>query len=470
MKILAPLVFAICLAPLLSGEDKTQPPVLITKVEPDYRNVATGYVVESAELEMTLDAAGVPFALKSSVALPDNVVQAVSQWRYRPYKDKGRAVPCAFNLTLAFRRQITPVLESSILPRWSPLEDQVRHAVEDGNQLTAEKALELEQNLPQAEALAHARTSLLVYYAKGLPDVSTARQARARVIAWLVQNYPDDDILGSPAAIVNASAEPLADAEAQTRIQQLWLQALQTSANNPAIAQHAVNLLRITDPGKAIQILSGLRAWPESNVWLGNVYALRALAVTALDPRGGNPVAVDETAARQTFAASAQSALLNATNAKAVLSAMATVESAHAALSKLNLWTPEAQNFCQRLLDHTRQIYPAASASCDVDHNPPIDTVALIHSTQRNASAKLKKRVAPPYPAEAKQQRIQGTLEFSAIINASGRIEQLGFLSGPLIFYASTQHAVSQWEYEPTTVNGHPVAVETKITVNFDLR
>lgn len=455
----------------LPAGDRTQPPVLLTQVDPDYRALTTGYLVDVADVQMTLDAKGVPFALNSSIGLPDNVVEALSLWRYRPYKKDGRDVPCSFTIKLPIRRAITPFLERHIRRAWTPADERVREAVAKGKQLTAGEAAQLEQDLPKAEALDHSRTSLLIYYAKALPDAAAARAARARLIAWLIENYADDEILGSPAAIINASGEPLADAEAQARAKQLWLQVLRSSASNPVIAEHAVNFLRTADPQKAIQILVGLRPWPPADDWLGNVYALGSLAVTALDPQDGSAIGVDQTAARSGFARSAQTALLTANDAKAVLSAMATVESAHASLSKAQLWTPEHQDFCRRLLDRTRQIYPATTASCDVLAPDPSQFAApIIHASQKVTSATLRKKVAPSYPEAAKLQRLQGTLEFSALIGESGHIEQLGLLSGPLAFYPSTRRAVSQWEYAPTTINGRPVAVTTEITVHFDLR
>jgi hypothetical protein len=470
MKILRVLLIALCLSPCLSAQDKTQPPVLVTKVEPDYRNLATGYLVDVAEVEMTLDAVGVPFALKSSVGLPDNVVQALSEWRYQPYKKNGHAVPCALTMNVPIRRQITPLLERNIRPRWVPTDEQVRQAVEEGNQLTAETASKLEQDLPSAEAVNHARTSLLIYYAKGLPDASKAREARAGLITWLIQNYPEDEILGSPAGIINVSGEPLADAEAQDRAKQLWLRAVKASPNNQAVAEHAVNLIRIADPEKALEILAGMRTWLRAGAWIGNVYGLRAMGVSALDPHDGSAVAVDETILRSNTARSAQTALLNASDAKVVLSAMATVESAHARLSQTPLWMPEHQDFCQRLLNHTKELYPGTHASCDAVERNTDDVVPLIHTSPKLTQAKLKKKVAPPYPAEAKSRRIQGTLDFSAVIGGTGRIEELGLLSGPLALYPSTRNAVSQWEYIPTTINGRPVAVATEITVHFDIR
>jgi TonB family protein len=464
------LLLGICLVCCLLAEDRTQPPVLVTKVDPDYRNLTAGYLVDVAEVQITLDAKGVPFALNSAVGLPDNVVQALSQWRYRPYKKDGRHVPCSFTIKLPIRRAITPFIERHIRPAWAPTDERVREAIEKGKQLTAGEAAQLERDLPQAEALGHPRTSLLIYYAKTAPDAATARAARARLIAWLIQNCPDDEILGSPAAMINASGEPLADAQAQAQAKQLWLDAWAKAANSPTVAEHAVNFLRTVDPGRAIQILFGLRDWPLRNAWIGNVYGLAALGVSALDPGHGRAVAVDDSAPRLRLAQSVQSALLKSDEARNVLSAMATVESAHSSLSKVQLWTPARQEFCQQLLDHTKTVYPATSASCDAaKQGSKGDALPLAQGKGTDARAMLRKKVNPTYPSAAKSKRVQGTVKFSAVIDESGQNQQLELVSGPLALYDASRRAVLEWEYSPAQSNGRPIAVSTQIEVNFSL-
>ena len=148
----------------------------------------------------------------------------------------------------------------------------------------------------------------------------------------------------------------------------------------------------------ALRILAGMRTWLRAGAWIGNIYGLRAIGVSALDPRDGSAVAVDQILLRSNTAQSAQTALLNASDAKVVLSAMATVERAHATLSQTHLWMPEHQDFCQRLLNHAKELYPATHDSCDTVERNTDDAVPLIHSTQKMTQAKLKKKIAPPYP------------------------------------------------------------------------
>ena len=63
--------------------------------------------------------------------------------------------------------------------------------------------------------------------------------------------------------------------------------------------------------------------------------------------------------------------------------------------------------------------------------------------------------------------RLQGTVRFSAIIGQDGALKELELFSGPLIFYGPSRSSVLQWVYEPTLINGKPVAVSTQVDVNF---
>jgi periplasmic protein TonB len=81
----------------------------------------------------------------------------------------------------------------------------------------------------------------------------------------------------------------------------------------------------------------------------------------------------------------------------------------------------------------------------------------------------IVKRVQPVYPAQARQMRLQGTVELQANISQSGSISSVKQLSGEQILGRAAIEAVRQWKYKPYYLNGEPVEVETQITVNFKL-
>jgi periplasmic protein TonB len=81
------------------------------------------------------------------------------------------------------------------------------------------------------------------------------------------------------------------------------------------------------------------------------------------------------------------------------------------------------------------------------------------------------KHVQPSYPADARQQRIQGTVIVEAVIGTNGRIQETTVIQSvhPLLDNAAVE-AIRQWEFEPFLLNGVPVPVIYTITVNFVLQ
>ncbi len=83
--------------------------------------------------------------------------------------------------------------------------------------------------------------------------------------------------------------------------------------------------------------------------------------------------------------------------------------------------------------------------------------------------ANLVNKVTPVYPAQAKQDRVQGTVQLEVIIDKEGRVESVSVLGGPDPLVQAAVDAVKQWTYRPTLLNGEPVEVQTTVTVNFTL-
>ena len=85
------------------------------------------------------------------------------------------------------------------------------------------------------------------------------------------------------------------------------------------------------------------------------------------------------------------------------------------------------------------------------------------------SGGKLIRRVEPIYPDAAKVRRIQGEVVLSAHIGADGIVKGVRAVKGnPVLLGAATQ-AVKQWRYQPMTLNGTPIEMETTITVQFKM-
>lgn len=97
---------------------------------------------------------------------------------------------------------------------------------------------------------------------------------------------------------------------------------------------------------------------------------------------------------------------------------------------------------------------------------PPTGRIRVGGNVQ---AMKLVSQPKPAYPAEAKSARIQGVVQLLAIIAKDGTVENLTVISGHPLLAAAAIDAVRQWVYQPTTLNGEPIGVETEIDVNFTL-
>jgi TonB family protein len=100
--------------------------------------------------------------------------------------------------------------------------------------------------------------------------------------------------------------------------------------------------------------------------------------------------------------------------------------------------------------------------------NPP-PGVTRVRIGGNVIAANLIRKVIPVYPPLAKQARIQGTVRFTAIIGTDGNVVSLQLVEGHPLLVEAAQDAVSQWQYQPTLLNGAAVQVITQIDVNFTL-
>lgn len=85
------------------------------------------------------------------------------------------------------------------------------------------------------------------------------------------------------------------------------------------------------------------------------------------------------------------------------------------------------------------------------------------------AEGMLLYKTLPPYPAVARQARIQGSVVLQAVIGKDGKVKALRALSGHPMLLPAALDAVKQWRYQPYYLNGDPVEVDTQVTLNFRL-
>ena len=85
------------------------------------------------------------------------------------------------------------------------------------------------------------------------------------------------------------------------------------------------------------------------------------------------------------------------------------------------------------------------------------------------SSGLLITKVPPEYPPDAKEQRIQGVVVLSVIIDTEGSVANVQLIVGHPLLAPAAIDAVKQWKYKPYLLNGSPLEVETQVQVNFTL-
>ena len=82
---------------------------------------------------------------------------------------------------------------------------------------------------------------------------------------------------------------------------------------------------------------------------------------------------------------------------------------------------------------------------------------------------KLIRRIEPRYPNLALSSHIQGTVVLEATITRDGSVSGVRPITGNALLMNSAVNAVKQWRYTPYKLNGQPLDVQTRITLNFAL-
>lgn len=77
--------------------------------------------------------------------------------------------------------------------------------------------------------------------------------------------------------------------------------------------------------------------------------------------------------------------------------------------------------------------------------------------------------VQPEYSPIARAAHAEGVVFIDAIIDEHGDVVEAHAVSGPGLLIAAALRAVAQWKYEPTYLDGMPVAIRMEVQVHFSL-
>jgi len=77
---------------------------------------------------------------------------------------------------------------------------------------------------------------------------------------------------------------------------------------------------------------------------------------------------------------------------------------------------------------------------------------------------------APLYPVIARQTRVQGVVQIDAVLDTDGSVVEMKVVSGHPLLIQAAMDTVRGWKYEPSYLNGQPIAVELIVNVTFVLQ
>jgi TonB family protein len=83
--------------------------------------------------------------------------------------------------------------------------------------------------------------------------------------------------------------------------------------------------------------------------------------------------------------------------------------------------------------------------------------------------AKLIGRVRPDYPKIARQMGIEGEVQMMIMVGTDGKVRSVHVERGAPQLMQAAVDAVSQWVYQPATLNGHNIPTQLPVSVKFSL-
>jgi len=80
---------------------------------------------------------------------------------------------------------------------------------------------------------------------------------------------------------------------------------------------------------------------------------------------------------------------------------------------------------------------------------------------------RLISSVVPIYPAIAQQANVTGTVVIDTTVEKDGHVSNMKVVSGPPLLRGAALDALRKWKYEPSRLNGEPIAVKLVVSIQF---
>jgi TonB family protein len=345
----------------------------------------------------------------------------------------------------------------------------IRFNFEKVMSMTSDDAAELETTLQTHPEDLSTRMQLLMYYAHSGDSLFSGH------LLWFITHYPaarELPMVGSPFGRV-AQKDPALAAQ----IQSAWQNALTQHPDSPVVIANAAYFIQQIDPEYALMLFRKAEALAapkdQTNQSIAVLFAAAEMQPLSSDTVRINAIQMNPDAGARLRAELAQS------NDPALLAATGQV------LVQINnrneKQTQRGFELIQRAiqLDPGNPKWPEVLESTKAEPQRQSNYTSMTRGVgpppgvvrigAKVAEASIITKIDPAYPPLALQARIQGSVEFTAIIGTDGKVQNLQLVRGHPLLVNAAKDAVLQWKYHPTTVDGTPIPFETEIIAPFSL-
>jgi TonB family protein len=115
----------------------------------------------------------------------------------------------------------------------------------------------------------------------------------------------------------------------------------------------------------------------------------------------------------------------------------------------------------------TPTVAPGPAADAPVPVTSRVVDGITVKSTDRFIPSRLTYRVEPDYPAQARQQLVEGTVRIHQVIGPDGTVRSVKLLNGSILLAPAALEASRYWQYFPALLNGEAVQSEKDIEIDF---
>ena len=299
-------------------------------------------------------------------------------------------------------------------------------------------------------------------------------------LLWAVEHHPE-----LPMAMMSPPLERISP-DTQEQLRGAWETALAKHPDSAGVVYHAGIFFVHDSPMRALALYKQAQSLPQpdpytpKNILRSIAIVYVAAVVEEMPSSHGGPRRVDGINIDPADAAQLRNDLALSQD-PALLSEVGT------ALTQLNFSTKGVPLIQQAIaLDPTNPAWKEALESAQAEpvrqRNARImEQVAQALAARETATgpilrvgpkvqaANLLNHADPVYPPLAVQARVQGSVEFTVVISADGKMQNIQLVRGHPLLVNAAKDAVAQYIYKPTLVNGNPVVVSTSVTVDFRL-